>query len=92
MGDFAVVLIILACISPFILLIIIKTKNNNIIYKAQKLMQKVWHNKYKTTKQLGNLYIDERKKCWYVYGYNSCLLYTSPSPRDMRRSRMPSSA
>ena len=24
-------------------------------------------------------------------GY-SCLLYTSPSPRDMRRSRMPSSA
>ncbi len=55
MGDFAVVLIILACISPFILLIIIKTKNNNIIYKAQKLMQKVWHNKYKTTKQVGNL-------------------------------------
>ena len=27
------------------------------------------------------------------YGYpKSCLLYTSPSPRDMRRSRMPSSA
>ncbi|GAB5798451.1 hypothetical protein JMUB7524_27220 [Staphylococcus aureus] len=24
--------------------------------------------------------------------YLSCLLYTSPSPRDMRRSRMPSSA
>ena len=24
-----------------------------------------------------------------IYG---CLLYTSPSPRDMRRSRMPSSA
>ena len=23
---------------------------------------------------------------------NSCLLYTSPSPRDTRRSRMPSSA
>lgn len=76
MGDFAVVLIILACISPFILLIIIKTKNNNIIYKAQKLMQKVWHNKYKTTKQLGNLYIDERKKCWYVYGYNRAYRYS----------------
>ena len=27
----------------------------------------------------------------FVDGY-SCLLYTSPSPRDMRRSRMPSSA
>ena len=26
-----------------------------------------------------------------VEGYD-CLLYTSPSPRDMRRSRMPSSA
>ena len=76
MGDFAVVLIILACISPFILLIIIKTKNNNIIYKAQKLMQKVSHNKYKTTKQLGNLYIDERKKCWYVYGYNRAYRYS----------------
>ena len=24
--------------------------------------------------------------------YSICLLYTSPSPRDMRRSRMPSSA
>ena len=26
------------------------------------------------------------------YGRNSCLLYTSPSPRDKRQSRMPSSA
>ena len=25
-------------------------------------------------------------------GYKSCLLYTSPSPRDRTRSRMPSSA
>ena len=27
-----------------------------------------------------------------VARYRRCLLYTSPSPRDMRRSRMPSSA
>ena len=27
-----------------------------------------------------------------VERYGGCLLYTSPSPRDMRRSRMPSSA
>ena len=27
-----------------------------------------------------------------VSGYNACLLYTSPSPRDRTRSRMPSSA
>ena len=28
----------------------------------------------------------------FVAGKNSCLLYTSPSPRDKRQSRMPSSA
>ena len=27
-----------------------------------------------------------------VKQYNSCLLYTSPSPRDRQKSRMPSSA
>ena len=26
------------------------------------------------------------------YKYNTCLLYTSPSPRDVEESRMPSSA
>ena len=30
--------------------------------------------------------------CSDLRGYGNCLLYTSPSPRDMRRSRMPSSA
>ena len=28
----------------------------------------------------------------WLRGQYTCLLYTSPSPRDMRRSRMPSSA
>ena len=28
----------------------------------------------------------------YFAGYKVCLLYTSPSPRDKRQSRMPSSA
>ena len=36
-----------------------------------------------------NYQIDTYKKIIYVYG---CLLYTSPSPRDQRGSRMPSSA
>ena len=31
-------------------------------------------------------------KCTDAYDMNSCLLYTSPSPRDRTRSRMPSSA
>mgnify|MGYP003377921962 CR=1 FL=1 len=29
---------------------------------------------------------------WCMIGYHACLLYTSPSPRDRTRSRMPSSA
>ena len=35
-------------------------------------------------------FIDDQSA--YFMSLNSCLLYTSPSPRDMRRSRMPSSA
>ena len=30
--------------------------------------------------------------CLRVYDYLGCLLYTSPSPRDLSTSRMPSSA
>ena len=33
-----------------------------------------------------------QKPVQFVLLGNTCLLYTSPSPRDMRRSRMPSSA
>ena len=29
---------------------------------------------------------------WYVLIHEACLLYTSPSPRDRQKSRMPSSA
>ena len=35
---------------------------------------------------------DETKLKEQASAINACLLYTSPSPRDMRRSRMPSSA
>ena len=34
----------------------------------------------------------DQKVAWTPPSALSCLLYTSPSPRDMRRSRMPSSA
>ena len=40
--------------------------------------------------QLVNLTIKEVKELADIL--KDCLLYTSPSPRDMRRSRMPSSA
>ena len=29
---------------------------------------------------------------WQTFRLNACLLYTSPSPRDRQKSRMPSSA
>ena len=32
------------------------------------------------------------QNAWCYYGGGICLLYTSPSPRDKRQSRMPSSA
>ena len=41
------------------------------------------------------LYLQEKlQKVFHAYGYQDidCLLYTSPSPRDKSRSRMPSSA
>ena len=43
--------------------------------------------KYKKTPE--PLVLDQNYK---IKGFSDCLLYTSPSPRDMRRSRMPSSA
>ena len=36
--------------------------------------------------------LDQAQRCYDSDEYSDCLLYTSPSPRDMRRSRMPSSA
>ncbi|GAB5826672.1 hypothetical protein JMUB7533_26980 [Staphylococcus aureus] len=41
---------------------------------------------------LGDVYKRQDLMRYMRYAEESCLLYTSPSPRDMRRSRMPSSA
>ena len=35
---------------------------------------------------------NERLDAWFETKFKDCLLYTSPSPRDQRGSRMPSSA
>ena len=44
----------------------------------------------------GNSKMSLRLIDWFVTNYakqyNTCLLYTSPSPRDRQKSRMPSSA
>ena len=39
-----------------------------------------------------NILLDVLAYNTHYLGYNACLLYTSPSPRDLRLSRMPSSA
>ena len=41
-------------------------------------------------RQLIKQHLDECSPCLREYGI--CLLYTSPSPRDRQKSRMPSSA
>ena len=35
---------------------------------------------------------EEKKNCYLMIFFKDCLLYTSPSPRDRQKSRMPSSA
>ena len=67
----------------------VTTVNNN--ESAQTLVS--------TQPLLGSLFKSQSGSTWTPSQYEdlkfklySCLLYTSPSPRDMRRSRMPSSA
>ena len=47
---------------------------------------------YATNSELGFDYLRDNMKFSENEMVQSCLLYTSPSPRDMRRARMPSSA
>ena len=50
--------------------------------------------------ELDTKYVDEalnykkkaKRPSWIKWGAMACLLYTSPSPRDLSTSRMPSSA
>ena len=43
-------------------------------------------------KGIGKALIEFVEQCAHDAGINACLLYTSPSPRDLSTSRMPSSA
>ena len=63
-------------------------------YFTSAIINKLSNNKYDILSSSGRYHIskyqtplDAAKKV-----FNNCLLYTSPSPRDRTRSRMPSSA
>ena len=42
--------------------------------------------------EFANIDFLQAAKDWQKKKYDACLLYTSPSPRDVEESRMPSSA
>ena len=66
-----------------LLLVVAFFAANVIVAQDQKTLFKEW----------GNSDLICLHGCADVYGiYRICLLYTSPSPRDRTRSRMPSSA
>ena len=66
---------------------ILSRREHSVLELKQKL-QKKFDTEYDIKKTISRL-----KKNNLLNDYRfSCLLYTSPSPRDMRRSRMPSSA
>ena len=60
-------------------------QNNDLIYKDSGIEQ-TWNFAHPNNKKVTGP-LDKFKRM-----IKGCLLYTSPSPRDMRRSRMPSSA
>ena len=61
----------------------ISVENIGNIYGSNKYISVQDFNSYKVKPQIGDLFMTR---------IGSCLLYTSPSPRDRTRSRMPSSA
>ena len=74
------------------------------VYEAiggMKTFERLVHGFYSQVKEddvIGPMYPDndwegaEQRLTWFLAQYWGCLLYTSPSPRDLSTSRMPSSA
>ena len=72
-----------------------------LLYQAAELNKRIINidsNAPDETKKVKHIYaveksaLDKANHQLYYQGVNTCLLYTSPSPRDRTRSRMPSSA
>ena len=66
-------------------------------YATEEDIEKILSNSYSVREHWKNISLEERKKSVLNFveiflKNKDCLLYTSPSPRDVRSSRMPSSA
>ena len=64
-------------------------KSTNVGGEMQKMLQSLKHRGPDST---GYALYGSGKSKDYILRFKVCLLYTSPSPRDRTRSRMPSSA
>ena len=75
-------------------------ENIKFVIDPNLLLKKVTQKKFKGEKgkTLSFEFLDQKLETLFIVGLgkskdlNNCLLYTSPSPRDLYRSRMPSSA
>ena len=63
----------------------------SLIYRLPKPLSGPF-GKYRFNKALSAHLMEEKYDGMIAFGLGDCLLYTSPSPRDRTRSRMPSSA
>ena len=65
-----------------------------ILIEPNKLLRQVSKPVNKVNKEIQSLMDDMLETMYSANGIGlaACLLYTSPSPRDKRQSRMPSSA
>ena len=64
-------------------------------YKVEmnnEILATVWKWLFDQKHEVSGLVYEENSKVIALAHYRNCLLYTSPSPRDKRQSRMPSSA
>ena len=75
---------------------------NKIIYGLNKIEKEIIKKKFEYSNKYEDIHMNIEKRLFQIIGEDAgyvhtarsrnCLLYTSPSPRDKRQSRMPSSA
>ena len=61
-------------------------------YKSHDVFEEIWHETGGPERQLLQGILQVAVAQVHLENSNICLLYTSPSPRDLSTSRMPSSA